>query len=46
LLVAHAKGFFEAEGVAAEKPRLLRSWAQVIEAFISGQVDVVHLLCR
>ncbi len=44
LLVAHAKGFFEAEGVAAEKPVLLRSWAQVIEAFIAGQVDVVHLL--
>ena len=28
----------------AEKPTLLRSWAQVIEAFISGQVNVVHLL--
>jgi NitT/TauT family transport system substrate-binding protein len=44
LLVAHAKGFFDVEGIQAEKPVLLRSWAQVIEAFISGQVDVVHLL--
>lgn len=44
LLVAHAKGLFEAEGVKAEKPVLLRSWAQVVEAFISGQVNVVHLL--
>ena len=44
LLVAHAKGYFEAEGVTVEKPILLRSWAQVIEAFIAGQVDVVHLL--
>lgn len=44
LLVAHGKGFFEAEGVRAEKPVLLRSWAQVLEAFISGQVNVVHLL--
>jgi NitT/TauT family transport system substrate-binding protein len=44
LLVAHGKGFFEAEGVKAEKPVLLRSWAQVMEAFISGQVNVVHLL--
>ena len=26
------------------KRQLLRSWAQVIEAFISGQVNVVHLL--
>ena len=44
LLVAHANGLFEAEGIKAEKPVLLRSWAQVIEAFISGQVNVVHLL--
>jgi NitT/TauT family transport system substrate-binding protein len=44
LLVAHAKGYFEAEGLQAEKPVLLRSWAQILEAFISGQVNVVHLL--
>jgi NitT/TauT family transport system substrate-binding protein len=44
LLVAHGKGFFDAEGVQAEKPVLLRSWAQILEAFISDQVNVVHLL--
>ena len=44
LLVAHARGLFEAEGIRAEKPTLLRSWAQVVEAFIAGQVDVIHLL--
>jgi NitT/TauT family transport system substrate-binding protein len=44
LLVAHNNGYFEAAGVAAEKPTLLRSWAQLIEAFLSGQVNVVHLL--
>lgn len=44
LLVAHANGYFEAEGVKAEKPVLLRSWAQLVEAFISGQVNAVHLL--
>lgn len=44
LLVAHGKGFFEAEGLAVEKPVLLRSWAQILEAFLSGQVNVVHLL--
>src|SRR5690606_15071564 len=27
-----------------EKPRLFRSWSQIVEAFISGQVNVVHLL--
>ena len=44
LLVAHARGLFEAEGLAAEKPVLLRSWAQLVEAFVAGQVNVVHLL--
>lgn len=44
LLVAHNNGLFEAEGIKAERPVLLRSWAQVIEAFISGQVNVIHLL--
>jgi NitT/TauT family transport system substrate-binding protein len=44
LLVAHGKGLFEAEGVQVDKPVLFRSWAQILEAFISGQVNVVHLL--
>lgn len=44
LLVAHNNGYFEEAGIKAEKPTLLRSWAQIIEAFISGQVNVVHLL--
>jgi NitT/TauT family transport system substrate-binding protein len=44
LLVAHNNGLFEAEGITSERPVLLRSWAQVIEAFISGQVNVIHLL--
>lgn len=44
LLVAHNNGYFEAAGVRADKPVLLRSWAQLVEAFLSGQVNVVHLL--
>ena len=44
LLVAHNNGYFDAAGVRAEKPTLLRSWAQLVEAFLSGQVNVVHLL--
>jgi NitT/TauT family transport system substrate-binding protein len=44
LLVAHGKGFFEEQGIKVEKPVRLRSWAQVLEAFISGQVNTVHLL--
>jgi NitT/TauT family transport system substrate-binding protein len=44
LLIAHANGLFGAEGVKAEKPVLFRSWAQLAEAFISGQVNAVHVL--
>ena len=44
LLVAHAKGLFEKQGIAVEKPVMFRSWAQLVEAFLSGNVNVVHLL--
>lgn len=44
LLVAHQRKLFDAEGLTAERPKLFRSWAQLVEAFIAGQVNVVHLL--
>ena len=44
LLVAHGKGFFEAEGLAVEKPVMFRGWSQIVEAFLAGQVNVIHLL--
>lgn len=44
MLVAHARKFFEAEGLRAEAPRMFRSWSQLVEAFIAGQVNMVHLL--
>lgn len=44
MLVAHHNGYFEEAGIAVEKPVMVRSWAQLIEAFISGQVNLVHLL--
>lgn len=44
LLVAHHNGYFKDAGVVAEKPILFRSWAQLAEAFIAGQTNVVHLL--
>ena len=44
LLVAHGRGFFEAEGLKPTRPTLLRSWPQVAEAFQARKVDVVHLL--
>jgi NitT/TauT family transport system substrate-binding protein len=44
LLIAHANKLYEAEGLNAEQPVLFRSWAQISEAFVAGQVNVVHLL--
>lgn len=44
LLVAHGRKLFEAQGLKTEAPRLFRSWAQIIEAFVAGQVNVIHLL--
>lgn len=44
LLVAHGRKLFEAQGLKTETPRLFRSWAQIVEAFVSGQVNVIHLL--
>ncbi|HUG60050.1 MAG TPA: ABC transporter substrate-binding protein [Candidimonas sp.] len=44
LLVAHHNNLFQAQGLEVEKPRLFRSWAQIVEAFLAGQVNVVHLL--
>lgn len=44
LLVAHDQRLYEAEGLQTETPRLFRSWAQIVEAFVAGQVNVIHLL--
>lgn len=44
LLAAHGLGLYEEQGLEVERPTLLRSWAQVAEAFQARQVDIVHLL--
>ncbi|MGF6274002.1 NitT/TauT family transport system substrate-binding protein [Massilia sp. UYP11] len=44
LLVAHGRKLFEQQGLKVETPRLFRSWAQIVEAFVAGQVNVIHLL--
>lgn len=44
LLVAHQQGFWKKLGLEVEPPRLFRSWAQLVEAFLSGQVNLVHML--
>ncbi len=44
LLVAYQKKMFEKQGLQVDPPILFRSWAQLIEAFLSGSVNVIHLL--
>lgn len=44
LLLAHRLGFFEKAGVQSVKPVLFRSWASLVEAFLSGKVNLIHAL--
>jgi NitT/TauT family transport system substrate-binding protein len=44
LLVAHAMGFFEEEGIKAERPTLIRGWSPLIEGFAAGKFNLVHFL--
>jgi len=44
LLIGHAQGFFQNEGLTVEKPVLMRGWAEISEAFLAGTFNVVHLL--
>jgi len=44
LLVADQLQLFREQGLRTEKPRMFRSWAQLVEAFVAGQVNVIHLL--
>lgn len=44
LLVAHAKGFFEEEGLKTEPPTLIRGWSPLVEGFAAGRFNLVHFL--
>ncbi len=44
LLVAHANGYFEDEGLKVEKPTLIRGWSPLVEGFAAGKFNLVHLL--
>jgi NitT/TauT family transport system substrate-binding protein len=44
LLVAHANGALANQGFTPANPVLFRSWADLVEAFQAGSVDVVHML--
>jgi NitT/TauT family transport system substrate-binding protein len=44
LLIAHANGALVNEGFTPSDPVMFRSWADLVEAFQGGSVDVVHML--
>lgn len=44
LLVAHANGYFEEEGLKVEKPTLIRGWSPLVEGFAAGKFNLVHFL--
>lgn len=44
LLVAHGDGYFEQQKLIVGRPVLFRSWSSLMEAFLTEQVDLIHLL--
>jgi NitT/TauT family transport system substrate-binding protein len=44
LLIAYQQGLFQKQGLKVERPRMFRGWDQIVEAFLSGNVNVVHML--
>ena len=44
LLIAYALGYFSQEGVAIDKPIMVRSWKVLTESFLAGKFDLTHML--
>lgn len=44
LLVAHGDGLYEQQKLIVGRPVLFRSWSSLMEAFLTRQVDMIHLL--
>mgnify|MGYP003313242230 FL=1 len=44
LILAHALGYFEEEGLKTEKPTLIRGWSPLVEAFIANKLNMAHFL--
>lgn len=44
LLIAHARGYFKDEGLAAQRPIRIRSWSSLTESFLTDKFDVTHML--
>jgi NitT/TauT family transport system substrate-binding protein len=44
LLVAHGLGYFSDEGLAVDRPVMVRSWKILTESFLAGKFDLTHML--
>lgn len=44
LLVAHGDGLYQQQKLLVGRPVLFRSWSSLMEAFLTRQVDLIHLL--
>lgn len=44
LVVAHGDGLYEQQKLVMGRPVLFRSWSSLMEAFLTRQVDMIHLL--
>jgi len=44
LLVAHGLGYFSEEGLAVERPVMVRSWKILTESFLAGKFNLTHML--
>ena len=44
LLVAHGLGFFKEEGLKVKRPLRVRSWAALMESFLTGKFNLTHML--
>jgi len=44
LLVAYANGYFAEEGLKVAPPESVSSWASLIQGFVTGQFDLIHLV--
>ena len=44
LLIAHALGLFQEEGLRMKKPVRVRNWSTLMESYLSGKFNLTHML--
>ncbi|MDM8536397.1 ABC transporter substrate-binding protein [Desulfobacterales bacterium HSG17] len=44
IVIAHAKGFYQEEGLQVAMPTRVRSWSTLTESFMTGKFNLTHML--